>query len=201
MKRNYGIEIGRIITMVMVMVLHILGQGGILSRLGLATVSGQVAVLLEYLSIVAVNVFGLITGYVMINGHWRFQKILKLWIQVITTSWLVLACLFFFIDISIKDALSMIFPTLFNQYWYFNSYLVLFVLIPILNKGIKGLSKREFEKVLYVIFFLFCLVSSLAKANSLYLDRGYTPVWLMYLYLVGAYINLYGENLLTNLNI
>lgn len=58
-KRNYGLDLLRIISMCMVFTLHILGQGGILSAVTPYTVNYRVAWLLEICSFGAVNCYGL----------------------------------------------------------------------------------------------------------------------------------------------
>ncbi|MHC3441058.1 acyltransferase family protein, partial [Pediococcus pentosaceus] len=194
MKRiNYGIELGRILTMIMVMVLHILQQGGILRQVSLFSFKGQTMVLLEYLCIVAVNVFALITGYVMVNGKYKPKRLLSLWLQVIFYSYVILICVYPFKHITLKNLLTLIFPTLFKEYWYFNAYLILFLFIPLINIGIKMLSKESLLKLIIFIFAILSIVGSLTKGDSLYLQGGYSPIWLMYAYIVGAYMKLHSK--------
>ena len=62
--RNYGIDLLRIISMVMIQILHILGNGGILNASIGAPVRNNVAWFLEIASYCAVNCYALISGYV-----------------------------------------------------------------------------------------------------------------------------------------
>lgn len=185
--------------MIMIMILHILKQGGLLDSLNILTIKGQSLVFLEYLAIVAVNVFGLITGYVMVNGKYKPKRIIDLWLQVIFFSYLMLIVIFPFKHINLKMIITSLLPTLFNEYWYFNSYLILFLFIPLLNKGIKALTKNELFKVIVFMFIVLSVLSSLTGAENLYVNRGYSPLWLMYLYIIGAYIKLFfSENVQRN---
>ena len=61
-KKNIGIEIVRILSMYMVMILHILGHGGILKSENIYSFSFISIWFIEIISIVAVNLFGLISG-------------------------------------------------------------------------------------------------------------------------------------------
>ena len=67
-KRNYGIDLLRIVSMIMIPVLHILGQGAILDRSSALSGSYKAAWLLEIVCYCAVNVYGIISGYVLSFG-------------------------------------------------------------------------------------------------------------------------------------
>lgn len=179
--------------MVMIMALHILKQGGLLANVQLFTIKGQSLVLLEYLSIVAVNIFALITGYVMINGKYRPKRLVSLWLQVLFYSYIMIIVILPFKRVGIRSLLVSLFPTLFNEYWYFNSYLILFLFIPLLNKSIKTLSKTQLTKAIMFMFVILSVLSSFTGGEKLYVNRGYSPIWLLFMYIIGAFIKLYGD--------
>ena len=60
--RNYGLDVLKILSMVFVVILHALGQGGMMNK---GSMGMQFAVLvLFYITTPAVNIFALVTGYV-----------------------------------------------------------------------------------------------------------------------------------------
>ena len=63
-ERNYGIDLLRIVSMMMVVLLHVLGQGGILDGSDPLTVKSETAWLLEIGAYSAVNIYAMISGYV-----------------------------------------------------------------------------------------------------------------------------------------
>ena len=63
-KRNYGIDFLRIYSMFLVVLLHSLGQGGLLQNLSITDKQYSFVWLLEIFAYCAVNIFGLISGYV-----------------------------------------------------------------------------------------------------------------------------------------
>ncbi|MBP5842397.1 hypothetical protein J8137_07645, partial [Lactiplantibacillus plantarum] len=131
-KRNYGIDIARILSMFMFVVLHNLLQGGVLDFSSLST-ANLVYFYLENLCIIAVNLFALISGYLMVDRKWKWQKLIILWCTVIF--WSVVTTLGFMAfkgTFNAKLLVKSFFPVLLNQYWYFNGYIVLFLLIPFL---------------------------------------------------------------------
>ena len=71
-KRNYGIDALRLISMFMVVVLHVLGQGGVLK----AAKNGQYIIswLLEIIAYCAVNCYAIISGYVGYSDVASFSR-------------------------------------------------------------------------------------------------------------------------------
>ena len=63
-KRNYGIDFLRIYSMFLVVLLHSLGQGGLLYNLSMPDKQHSFVWFLEIFAYCAVNIFGLISGYV-----------------------------------------------------------------------------------------------------------------------------------------
>ena len=92
MKRNYGIDLLRLVLMYMVVLLHVLGAGGVLRAA--EPLSGQYAgaYLLEALAFCAVNGYGMITGYVSYGKKWRLAGLGQLWLQVLVYALGISAC-------------------------------------------------------------------------------------------------------------
>ena len=65
-KRNYNIDLFRIIAAFFVTVLHVLGQGGILESTSPTETNYWIAWFLEICAYCVVNCFALISGYVMV---------------------------------------------------------------------------------------------------------------------------------------
>ncbi|MDE6723424.1 MAG: hypothetical protein K2J55_04430, partial [Eubacterium sp.] len=63
-KRNYGIDLLRIVCMIMVPVLHVLGHGGLLEGAEILSVKYEFVWFLEAAAFCAVNCYALISGYV-----------------------------------------------------------------------------------------------------------------------------------------
>lgn len=184
--RNYGIDFARLLSMLMVVVLHNLLNGGILS-LSSTNSHNLIYWYIENLVIVAVNMFAMVTGYLMVDHKFRLNKILKLWSVVwfwsITTTFVVMVL--FFHVIEVKPLIKSVFPVIFKQYWYFNAYLVLFLAIPFINAGFRMMDKDLMCKVVSWLLILFTTVGFI---NNLFLEKGYSALWLMMMYLVGGVI-------------
>lgn len=75
--RNIGLDALRIISMMMVLALHYLGKGGLLER-NTSEIYNVIYLLLEALSIVAVNCFVLISGYFLCKSEFKLKKIFEI---------------------------------------------------------------------------------------------------------------------------
>lgn len=192
-EREYGIDALRILSMFFIVVLHMLGNGGILpfsAPLGSTYNAGW---FLGCAAQCAVNCYGMISGYVGLNSKFRYTNIIMLWLQVLFYT-VGITALFWFINhdmvgsIEIKSAL---FPVYFKQYWYFSSYFCLFFFIPALNTVVNSLSKKQLEATLTSLLIIFSIFPSIFERDAFHLIDGYSVLWLGVLYLLGAYIKKY----------
>lgn len=186
--RNYGIDFLRIISMYMIVILHVLGQGGVLWNLEKLSLKYSIAWLLEIFCYCSVTCYALITGYVMSNGKFRYKKIINLWLGVIFWS-IILTLIMNALHpgmIGKKNILKSMFPIIFNKYWYFSAYFGLFFFIPFINKFINFLDKASFKRLILTIVILFSIIGLVAEPFGT--SNGYSFIWLLSAYLIGSYI-------------
>ena len=82
-ERMANLEVLRCVAMMMVVVLHYLGKGGLLPDLTVPlSVQDMVAWLLEAFCIVAVNVYMMISGYFLCESSFKLSRLLTLWLQL-----------------------------------------------------------------------------------------------------------------------
>ena len=192
-KRNYNIDLLRIIAAFLITVLHVLGHGGILKSASPSGINYWTAWFLEICAYCAVNCFALISGYVMVNKTIKAKNIIGFWFQVLFYSLLLTYLFFIFFpeSRSIKNLLVAVMPILGNQWWYVSSYFALCFFIPFLNKAINNISQQTYKKVLLVILLLICCIDCVIPIDAFSLNNGYSVIWLMMVYLFGAYIRKY----------
>jgi len=134
-RRNYGIDLLRLVSMFMVVIFHVLGRGGVLESTPQFTLNYGIAWLLEIACYCAVNCYALISGYVGVYSKHKWSSIVYLWLQV--EFYMILFTSLFAIiqpgSIGIVELLKMLFPVVFYQYWYFTAYFCMFFFIPVLN--------------------------------------------------------------------
>jgi len=192
-KRNYNVDLFRIIATFLVTVLHVLGKGGILKSTSPTETNYWIAWFLEICAYCAVNCFALISGYVMVNKTVKVKNILGLWFQVLFYSLLLTSLFFVFLpeSRSIKNMIVAVIPILGKQWWYVSSYFALCFFIPFLNKTINNISQQTYKKVLLLILFVICCIDCVLPIDAFTLNNGYSAIWLVIVYLFGAYIRKY----------
>ncbi len=195
-QRNTGIDALRALSMFMVIILHIQGDGGLASELLPFSAKYEVAWLLEATAFCAVNCYALISGYVGIQGQFKLSRIIYLWFQVAFYSLLILVLFAVFRPsvIEKEQILSAFLPVSSKQYWYFSAYFALFFLTPFLNHLVLDLPKHNVKQLLVLLVLLFSVLPTFAGRDLFYTGEGYSPLWLAILYLIGAYIQRYEED-------
>lgn len=195
--RNYGIDLLRIVSMLMIVVLHILSHGGMKDAVGLKPANEWLIYFLETAVFCAVNCYALISGYVGLFSNYKYSNLIVLWCRVLFYSApIAAACkLLFPAEVGVKDLISAFLPVLSGQYWYFSAYFILFLFIPVLNAALQTLSKKRMGAVLLALVFILSVtypVARLLLSDTFMLGEGYTAWWLMVLYLIGGYVRKYG---------
>lgn len=197
-KRIIGIDLIRIVAMFMIMNYHILLYGSWLVSKRTSTFSHNFSVVAVAITIISVNLFAIISGYVGLNSHHRLSRLIDIHLQVVFYSIVVLAYFLIFKRsyLDSKLILSSIFPTVFKGYWYWNAYLLLFILMPFINNGMKSLSKKGATLLVGLLFFTSSICNCFPNFDIFGVGLGYNFVWLIILYIYGAYFKRYGFGVL-----
>lgn len=197
-KRQANFELLRIVAMLMIIVLHYLNKGNII--MGYMT-DGSAEIntgrLIEAFCIVSVNCYVLISGYFLVESAWKPGRIVTLAAQVLFYSVLipvVLACIgvISFGELSIYDWLTYVLPIETEHYWFATAYLLMYVFAPLLAAGIRAVEKRTLQIVILVLVFYFSVWKSVLPVVIATDKYGYEYGWFLCLFLIAAYIRLYG---------
>lgn len=197
-KRQANFELLRIVAMLMIIVLHYLNKGNII--MGYMTDSSaeiNTGRFIEAFCIVSVNCYVLISGYFLVESAWKPERIVTLAAQVLFYSVLipiVLACIgvISFGDLSIYDWLNFVLPIEAEHYWFATAYLLMYVFAPLLAAGIRTVEKRTLQIVILVLVFYFSVWKSVLPVVIATDKYGYEYGWFLCLFLIAAYIRLYG---------
>lgn len=190
-ERNKGIDILRILSMYMVVILHILSRGsGLLTNLTPGSVAWNLAWFLEIACYCAVNCFILITGYLMVDRPAKISSIVTLWLQVLFYS---VGIMLIFILVNRESITPMVcvkslFPTIGQQYWYFTAYFAMFLLLPFINLLLRQLDKKHYTILIAVLVGLFSVLNTCSLDDCFKIENGYSVVWLLTVYAIGGYI-------------
>ena len=197
-KRVVSMELLRIIAMMMVVMLHYLGKGKLLDPLtGEISMNGYVAWILESFSIVAVNVYMLISGYFLVNSRFRISRVIELICQVLFYTVLVevilVACGFVEKDVlTLSRLLEIVFPIQMEHYWFITAYIIMYLFSPILSTAVQNMEQKQLRNVILLLLVFFSLSKSVLPVQLMIDRKGYDCIWFICVFLVAAYIRLYG---------
>ena len=192
-KREYGIDLLRVVSMFMVVVLHVLLQGGVLANAKMMSSQYLAAWFLEMTCFCAVNVFAMISGYVGLKSKCRLGRLFSLWLQVVfyTVLFTIICAL------TVPDLLEpgiwikMWFPITSGMYWYITAYAGIYMFTPLMNAAVEHTPRKQLELSLLASFVLLCILPVFVQSNAYALNAGYSMVWIGIMYLAGAYLKKY----------
>ena len=196
--RQANFELLRIVAMYMVVVLHYLVKGG--AEISLVEDTGAVNLLVwlvKGLCIVTVNLYVLLSGYFLLEARWKFSRVAELWLQMMFYSVGVpLVCLVLGIgevpNWGLYDWINVMFPVQMEHYWFVTAYMVLYLFIPVLSAGVKHITKKQHQLVIAGLLLFFSIPKTILPV-LIPTDRyGYDFGWFMCLFMIAAYIRLYG---------
>lgn len=188
-KRNYGIDLLRIVSMIMIVTLHVLKQGGILFASDPGTPNNTASWIMEALSIGAVNLYAMLSGFVGVNStKTRFYKIASMWLQV-EFYCIISTVIVYFVSGEPFDFVKFfnrISPVSTDKYWYFTAYFIMFFFTPFYNKLLSVLSSRQLKYLGAVIFIFSSLWPTVWQSDMMVTNSGYSFLWLSLLYILGG---------------
>ena len=197
-KRKYGLDILRILSMFGIIGLHLFNNGGILQGMNSNSITYYIVLLIYILCYVSVNVFAMLSGFLYIKKqNIQTNKIIYL-ISVTLFYCLTITGIFYAFNLfNIRESgllnfIISIFPPLAGRYWYITSYILLFFMIPYINHFVLNISKEKLEKMIIILFILLSILPTIFCLRDFFaINNGYSPFWLMYCYIIGAYVKLY----------
>ncbi len=144
------------------------------------------------------DIFMIISGYFLINKEFKSKRIIRFWLQIVFYSIIlfIFSIIYFkvgnFNFISIVKAMM---PITYNTYWFATVYFFIYLLSPIINKTIKSIKKEHLSMILILVLILSLLPNILN--DHFFILNGIGSFGIMlYMYIIGAYINLYGIKIL-----
>lgn len=203
-KRQANFEILRVIAILMVLILHYLSHTGSLLELGIKPTSSQlVGQFIESFCVVAVNVWILISGYFLSKSGFKITRILQLILQVYFYTLLVTIVMQIAGSASVSETdrifktTQYLFPISSEHYSFATAYILLYVIAPVLNKGVEYMTRKQIKYTIIGLLIWFCIIKSIIPVSFPTDMYGYNLDWYICLYLIAAYIRKYNVRILT----
>lgn len=194
-KRNANLDLLRIFSMMLIILLHSVDHSGVLETADAGTASMQLCVRFVYmLTQVCVNCYVLLSGYFLVKSKFRLQKLVALWMEVVFYSFII-KLIFMIVGyrpFSIGSLISCFMPVTTGRYWFITIYFGLYLVSPFLNIAIHAMNKKQHTMLNVLLFFLFSVCvsihPSIAGMNS---GAGWGIAWFIVLYFFAAWFRLY----------
>lgn len=192
--RQFGLDLLKIFSMVLITVIHFIDFGNILNMQDISLPNKAFFSVIYALTTVSVNSFVMITGYFQAERAVNFKRVFSLWTNVLIVSiLLLLGMMVVGQPIGKMNIIKSIFPVLTVNYWFLSSYLVLCLAAPLLNILIKNMDKQKHALLCIGGFLLICVYYTTNPfiTEQIYVGHPRGIVWFFYLYFVAAYIKKY----------
>lgn len=143
--RKSNFELLRIISMFFIIIWHIIIHGHMIENCQNETIK-TLLIILEYIIVVHVNSFVLVTGYFQSQNKFKPKKLLTLIFQVIFYSITIYLC-----TIKLGLVTEYNYLTIFDKfnlnalgdYWFIKTYIILYIFSDYINKFIESLDKKQ----------------------------------------------------------
>lgn len=189
--RNSSYELMRIISMFLIVLDHVILHGKLLTNCTNPIVVMILRFIL-FLTLVHVNSFILLTGYFQSKSSFKQSN---LW-SIINANWfyrIVIMIIFLslgMITVNKVTFIKEVLPLNLNEYWFVQCYLLLYCMTPFINKCLSAFDKKDFQRLLIVMFIIFSILPPITGLHFFDNDS-HTLYHFIFLYIIGAYLRRY----------
>ena len=200
-KRNSNIEALRVLSMLLIILLHFFYQGGILKTIKPQDgIHFYIVWTLEAFALVSVNCFILISGYFLCEAKFKLKKICLLLLQIWFYSVVLylVCCAFKYDTFNIKTLILVyLFPTITGKWWYASVYVALYFIFPYINLALKHLTRKQHLYLICTLVMIFSFIPVLIffSIDTLGHLNGYSLLWFIVLYIIAAYLRKYPDSI------
>lgn len=192
-RRNSGIEILRIVSMLVIIAHHYVVNSGVYEYIiGQSVLSYRdyVILIFGWGGKTAINCFLLITGYYMCEAQISLKKWLKLLGEVEFYSIVVyiVFVIFGYEEISLGRVFEVVFPFRNVTNGFTSCYLLFYAFIPFLNKLLAHIDQREHILLMSLCLLIHTILPALTVITAITFNY---IVWFGIVYIVAAYIRKY----------
>lgn len=205
MKREGNFDLLKILSMFLIICFHNVWNG----QYEFPTFTFN-AFLIKYITMfgeLGVNCFILTTGYFMIKSSFKKRKLISLLMEI---QFYYLICRLVNVWLGYEQierfqtVYSLFFPFIYKRYWFATAYILVYIFVPYINSYLlrDGGMQEEHRGILKTSLILWCVIPTFfgiivnGTEGILYFNRF---IWLVIMYITGAYIRLYDIRIFNNL--
>lgn len=159
-ERNTSLDALRVLCMFLIVLGHAMVHGHVLDTLSPNSINYYIVNILRAFLSVHVNCFVLISGYFLCTYKFRLSKVFFIWWQTFfwSVTLYIFVCISGIVPFEIESLLRACLPFTQQRYWFVTTYLLMYVLIPLLNAAIHTMSQRQ-HAFFIATFFSYTLYS------------------------------------------
>nr|WP_232226973.1 acyltransferase [Marinilactibacillus sp. 15R] len=151
--------------------------------------------LIESITVIAVNLYVLISGYFLYNKNKPIMsKVFRLVLETFAFTMTIFLFLLIIGEVKFSNRylLLSIFSIFYGKYWFITVYIVMFTLSPYLNIVIRYLSKKQHLQLLAILFFIEAIWQFMHVVDAIGVNDGYSVFHFIFLYFLAAFLGKYG---------
>ena len=185
-EHNVGIELLRIVAMLMIVLLHLIchtftDDGG-------TTRNIMAYLFLRAVTLVCVECYAMISGFVMVYSKPRYSRLLCIWLQMMFYA--VGICIVFRLaGLTVPRSMWIwnFHPVTARCYWYLTAYFGMYVLLPFVLPTLKNMPLKSLMVTGGMLFFFYSCLAML-NGRLFGIESGYSTIWLLVCFIWGAAI-------------
>ena len=187
--------------MLLIIAHHYVVNSGLLNYVDMQGITGNMIFLQMFAMFgkTGINAFTLITGYFMVRSRVTVARFLRTFLEVKFYDFLfyILFLVCGYESFSLRGLFMTVFSLSFwAGHYYTGTYIVLFLLIPVLNVLVKNMTKKQYQYLLTLLIGYFTFISTFLMHNNFSFVG-----WLVTMYLIGGYISLYPNKLFESVKV
>ena len=191
-ERNSNLELYRIIVMLLIVAHHYVVNSGLIQQLQdePMDIASSAMMLFGAWGKTGINCFVLITGYFMCKSKFTWEKLLKLYVQIVFYTIIIygIFCVTDHEKLSIHNILWKLWPVKSINSGFTSCFLLFYLFIPFLNIFVQTLGRKSHLMLVALMLFVFSILPTVPIIS---ISFNYVT-WFSVLYFVGSYIRLYG---------
>ena len=190
LERHVQIDVLRVMAMICITAIHYIGYSGLLEADNILPINKVLFSIIYNIATASINLFAIITGYLLSRKVFSCRRIVRLWFDVFCTSivWLFIGYMVFDQHNGVS-ILKSILPVSTFGYWYINTHIMLLCISPLWNIVITKVNAHIHGLIccsLTIALSVFMVMNPFVDA-TIYVGHGHGIVWFSLLYLWGAY--------------
>ena len=194
--RSSNFEILRILSMIMIIMHHYALFSGFIWE-GEVTTNRLIVNFFSMFGRMGVSIFIIISGFFYDKTKLSIRKIVKLLLQVWVYSilGLIIGIICNSDKVNIINTIKSMFPIIFRMYWFISCYFLIYIFSPFLKQIVDKFSKKDLKIMITLMILIWSFLGTLLSASYTFYNEF---IWLIVVYIIGAYIKKYDVNIFKN---